>query len=157
MRNWQRYIRGAIGIGLTWAAAWFGVGLALLAVVGPDAADVPFPLFFGFLGFIAGALFSAILRLLGDRRPFEQMSLPRFSGWGALGGLVLSAVFIPIAGPGVSLLVLAPVFAVAGALSAAGTLALARRAGPAPPGLAMAAAERALEAGDTGERRDDPR
>lgn len=44
MDNWLRRIRGAIGMGLTWAAAWFGAGIALLLVVGVDAADVPFPI-----------------------------------------------------------------------------------------------------------------
>ncbi len=52
MKQWLRRIRGAIGIGLTWAVAWFGAGIALLLVVGFGAADVPFPLFLGLLGFV---------------------------------------------------------------------------------------------------------
>lgn len=128
MKKWLRRLRGAIGIGLTWAAAWFGAGMVLLLVVGVGAADVPFPLLFGLLGFLAGATFSGILGILGARRRFDQMSLPRFAGWGALGGLLLSGVVALAAGPGGELLVLAPVFALAGAISAAGTLALARRA-----------------------------
>lgn len=127
MNKWVRRIRGAIGMGLTWAAAWFGAGMALLLVVGPDAADVPFPLFFGLLGFLAGATFSGILGLFAGRRRFDQMSLLRFAGWGALGGVLLSGLVALAAGSGGELLVLGPVFAVAGAVSAAGTLALARR------------------------------
>ena len=127
MKKWLRRIRAAIGIGLTWAAAWFGAGLMLLLVVGVGAADVPFPLFFGLLGFLAGATFSAILGILGGKRKFADMSLPRFAGWGALGGLLLSGVVVWAAGPAGELLVLGPVFALAGAISAAGTLALARR------------------------------
>ena len=127
MKKWLRRIRAAIGIGLTWAAAWFGAGLMLLLVVGVGAADVPFPLFFGLLGFLAGATFSAILGILGGKRKFADMSLPRFAGWGALGGLLLSGVVVWAAGPVGELLVLGPVFALAGAISAAGTLALARR------------------------------
>ena len=42
MGGWMRRIRGAIGMGLTWAAAWFSAGMALLLVVGFGAADVPF-------------------------------------------------------------------------------------------------------------------
>jgi hypothetical protein len=76
--------------------------MALLLVVGFGAADVPFPRFFGLLGSLAG--------------------------WGGLGGLVLSGVVRLAAGPGGELLVLGPVFALAGAVSASGTLALARRA-----------------------------
>lgn len=56
------------------------------------------------------------------------MSLPRFAGWGAFGGLLLSGVVAWAAGPGGEILVVGPVFALAGAASAAGTLALARRA-----------------------------
>ncbi len=128
MNKWRRRVRGAIGMGLTWAAAWFGAGLALLLVVGPDAADVPFPLFFGLLGFLAGAAFSGILGFSARRKRFDQMSLPSFAGWGALGGLLLAGIVGFAAGPGGELLVLGPVFALAGAISAAGTLALARRA-----------------------------
>jgi hypothetical protein len=115
-------------MGLAWAAAWLGAGLVLLLVVGFGAADVPFPLFFGFLGFLAGATFSGILGIFARRRRFDEMSLPRFAGWGALGGLLLSGIVALAAGPGAELLVLSPVFAAAGAISAAGTLALARRA-----------------------------
>ena len=56
----MRRIRAAIAVGLTWAVAWFGVGMILLLIVGVGAADVPFPLFFGLLGFLAGAAFSGI-------------------------------------------------------------------------------------------------
>ena len=127
MKKWLRRIRGAIGVGLTWAAAWFGAGLVLLFVVGFGAADVPFPLFFGLLGFLAGVAFSGILGVLAGRRRFDEMSLPRFAGWGALGGLLISGVLVVAAGPTGEFLVLGPVFALAGAISAAGTLALARR------------------------------
>ncbi|MBM4188860.1 MAG: hypothetical protein FJ206_16265 [Gemmatimonadetes bacterium] len=122
----MRRIRGAIGIGLAWAAAWFGAGMALLLVVGIGAADVPFPLFFGLLGFLAGATFSGLLGVLARRRRFDQLSLPRVAAWGALGGVLLAGVVYLSAGPGAELLVLGPVFALAGAISATATLALAR-------------------------------
>lgn len=118
-------------MGLTWAAAWFGAGLALLLVVGPDAADVPFPIGFGALGFLAGVTFSGVLGLVGARRRFEQMSLPRFAAWGAGGGLLASGLFAVLAalgGNSIDLLVVGPVFGLAGAGSAAGALALAKRA-----------------------------
>jgi hypothetical protein len=127
MQKWLRRIRGAIGMGLTWGLAWFGAGMVLLLIVGFGAADVPFPLGFGVLGFFAGVSFSAVLVLVEGRRRFDQMSLPRFAAWGGVGGLALSGIFVPVAGLGVdALLVLAPVFALAGAACAAGSLALAR-------------------------------
>jgi hypothetical protein len=133
MTKWLRRIRGAIGMGLTWAAAWFGAGLILLLGVGFGAADVPFPLFFGLLGFLAGVTFSGVLGVIEGRRRLDQMSLPRFAGWGAVGGLLLSGILVvAVALGGETLwgefLVLGPVFALAGAASAAGSLALARMA-----------------------------
>jgi hypothetical protein len=129
MKKWLRRIRAAVGIGLTWAAAWFGAGMILLLIVGFGAADVPFPLGFGLLGFLAGVIFSGVLGIAERRRRLDQMSLPRFAIWGAVGGLLLSGPFVLTAGLGAELLVLGPVFALAGAGSAAGTLALARQAG----------------------------
>ncbi len=129
MKKWLRRIRGALGMGLTWAFAWFAAGMILLLIVGPDAADVPFPLGFGALGFLAGVTFSGVLGIVEGRRRFDQMSLPRFAAWGAIGGLLFSGIFVLAAslGGGI-LLVLAPVFALAGAGCAAGALTLARRA-----------------------------
>jgi hypothetical protein len=56
------------------------------------------------------------------------MSIPRFAGWGALGGLLFSGLFVLAAQLGSAFLFLGPIFAVAGAASAAGTLAIARKA-----------------------------
>ena len=132
MRKWLRRIRGGIGMGLTWAIAWFGAGVALLLVVGLDAADVPFPIGFGMFGFFAGVMFSGVLGIGESRRRFDQMSLLRFAGWGAVGGLLLSGAFVLavalVEGTTLEIVVLGPVFALAGAVSAASSLALARMA-----------------------------
>jgi len=138
MNKWLRRIRGAVGTGLTWAAAWFGAGMILLLglvlVTGSTGADVPYPLGFGAMGFVAGVTFSVVLGLAEGRRRFDQMSLPRFAGWGAVGGFSLSAIFVSAValgeGPAFlgNLVVLGPIFATAGAACAAGSLVLARRA-----------------------------
>jgi len=126
MKKWLRRIRGAVGMGLTWALAWFAAGVVLLLVVGFGAADVPFPLGFALLGFLAGVTFSGVLGIAEGRRRFDQMSLPRFAGWGAVGGLLLSGIFVLAAGLGDAILVLGPVFALSSAACASGSLALAR-------------------------------
>lgn len=129
METWKRRVRGALGMGLAWAVAWFGAGMALLLVVGPDAADVPFPLGFGMLGFFAGVAFSGVLGLVEGRRRFDEMSISRFAAWGAVGGALFAAIFVAAAGlGGQALLVLGPVFGSASAACASATLALARRA-----------------------------
>jgi len=136
MKKWGRRIRAAIRMGLTWALAWFGAGMALLVVglVFGATADVPFPILFGLLGFLAGTAFSGVLGIAEGRRRFDQMSLPRFAGWGAIGGLLLTGAFVSVTAlsgettPLEHLEVLVPVFGLAGAGSAAGMLVLARRA-----------------------------
>lgn len=127
MGKWLRRIRGAIGMGLTWAAAWFAAGLVLLLIVGIGAADVPFPLFFALLGFLAGVTFSGVLGIVEGRRRFDQMSLPRFAAWGGVGGFLLSVLMAAALG-GDAFPVLAVVFTLSGAGCAAASLALARMA-----------------------------
>jgi drug/metabolite transporter (DMT)-like permease len=70
-----------------------------------------------------------VLGVIEGRRSFDQMSLPRFAGWGALGGVLLSTLFVLGAGMGADVLVgLGVVFGLSGAICAGGSLALARRA-----------------------------
>lgn len=138
MKKWLRRIRGALGMGLTWALAWFGAGMIMmlgaLLLTGGTGADVPYPLGFGAFGFLAGVTFSGVLGLIEGSRRFDQMSLPRFAGWGAAGGFLLSAVFVVVVALVEditflnNLVVLGPIFAAAGAGCASGALALARRA-----------------------------
>jgi hypothetical protein len=127
MRTWLR-IRGAIGMGFTWAAVWFAAGSVPRWVFGVDT-DAPLPLIFGVFGLIAGVVFSAVLALTERRRTFDEMSLPRFAGWGAISGLVLTGIFAKAWSLSWGdVLALAPTLAVASAVSAAGSLAMARRA-----------------------------
>lgn len=132
MRKWRRRIRAAIGMGLTWGAAWFVAGILLARVPG-FYSDVPFALLFAPLGFVTGIIFSGILVVIEGRRRFDRMSLSRFAGWGAVSGLLLSGIFVVGAALrgetwGGEFLVFGPVLAMASAVCAAGSLALARRA-----------------------------
>jgi hypothetical protein len=132
MKKWGRRIRAAIGMGLTWAAAWFGAGILLARVPGFHS-DLPFALLFAPLGFLTGVIFSAILVGIEGHRGFARMSLSRFAGWGAASGLLLSGIFVvgaALRGGAVwgEFLVFAPPVAMASAVCAAGSLAVARRA-----------------------------
>jgi hypothetical protein len=128
MRKWLRRIRGAIGMGFTWAAALFAVGSVPRWVFGVET-DVPIPLVFGVFGFIAGVTFSALLVLTEGRRSFDQMSIRRFAGWGAISGLLLSALWAnAVSLSWGEVLAIAPTFALACAVCASGSLAVARRA-----------------------------
>jgi len=131
MTQWGRRIRGAIGMGLAWGAAGFAAG-ALLARVPGFSSDLPFALLFAPLGFVTGIIFSGILVIEG-RRGFDRLSLARFAGWGAVSGLGLSGIFVlgaALRGANAwgEFLVFGPPLALAGAVCAAGSLAVARRA-----------------------------
>ena len=128
MGTWLRRIRGAIGMGVLWAAVWFAAGSVPRWVFGVNT-DAPLPLVFGLFGLIAGMVFSAVLALTEGRRSFDQMSVSRFAVWGAMSGLMLSALFAKAGSLGWGdVLALAPTLAVASAVSASGSLAMARRA-----------------------------
>ena len=132
MKTWGRRIRAAIRMGITWGAEWFGAGMLLARVPG-FYSDLPFALLFAPLGVVTGILFSGILVGIERRRGFDRASLPRFAGWGAASGLLLSGVFVigaalrgaPLLG---EFLVFGPPLAMASAVCAAGSLAVARRA-----------------------------
>jgi hypothetical protein len=128
MQKWVRRVRGAIGMGVTWAAAWSAAGAVPRWVFGVET-DAPLPLIFGVFGLVAGVVFSGVLALTERRRAFNQMSLSRFAAWGAAGSLLISGFWARAIslgwGDG---LALATTLAVASAACASGSLALARRA-----------------------------
>jgi hypothetical protein len=110
------------------------VGLITGAVLGFPLGGIVanYTAMFAVLGFVGGTIFSTVLRLVEGRRRFDQLSLPRFVAWGALGGLLLGglAVTAELLGSGFTILgaVIAGVSTLLGAGSAAGTLVVARAA-----------------------------
>ncbi|HXQ77538.1 MAG TPA: hypothetical protein VN797_04995, partial [Gemmatimonadaceae bacterium] len=87
------------------------------------------PLIFAVIGFFAGVIFSAVLSQTERGRELDQLSLPRFAGWGAISGFLLSALFARAASLGMGdAFAIVPTFTVACAACASGSLALARRA-----------------------------
>jgi hypothetical protein len=138
MKRWVQRLRGAIGIGLTWAAGWAPIGVVTGLLVGTlfgyplGVIARNYAVTFSVVGFIGGAIFSTVLSLAERRRSFSGLSLPRFVGWGALGGLLLGglAVTAGLLGAGATNLgaVMIGATTLLGASSAAGTLAIARAA-----------------------------
>lgn len=137
MKTWLRRIRGAFGMGLSWALAGALLGGVIEAITefvpGWNGAVVDiWPAALGALGFLGGGAFAIMLGVAGRHRSFNELSLPRVAAWGATGGLLLGVALMGMAGalaPGHWLE--AAVFigtATAGsAVAAAGTLALARK------------------------------
>jgi hypothetical protein len=149
MKKWLRRIRGAIGMGLTWAVGWALAGL-LIGVASILLPGLPWDSFFEVFdaplpalaipGFVGGALFSIVLGIAGRRRRFDELSLARFAAWGAVGGLLLllfpfALVAVGLAsregsaiGAGQIIATIGGPFILLSAASAAGSLMLARRA-----------------------------
>lgn len=140
MKSWMRRIRGAVGMGLTWAAGWAPVGV-VISLIMEARAGLPigslidiWVLTFIPLGFIGGAIFSTALRVLEGRSRFDELSLPRFGAWGALGGLLLGVLAVSInlvgasfgAGFGLRETIILTTSTLLSAGSATGSLALAR-------------------------------
>jgi len=142
MKKWLRRIRGAVGMGLTWAVVGFlaGIGIEVIHNIWPNpigsAVDI-WPAVLAYPGFFGGVAFSTVLGIAGRRRRFDELSLPGVAAWGAVGGLVVSLipaamVAIGLATPNIPLwqitLALLGPFSLGGAIAACGSLALARMA-----------------------------
>ena len=149
MQKGLRRIRGAVGMGLTWAAGW-AVGGVLIGVTSLLLPGLPWDRFFDVFdaplpalaipGFFGGAILSVVLGIAARRRTFDELSLPRFAAWGAVGGLLLSLVPAAMVGAGLasydtetdplwqSTAVIAGPFIFLSAISASVSLLVARRA-----------------------------
>jgi hypothetical protein len=137
MRTWLQRIRGAVGIGLTWAVGWAPLGAIAGWVTASifnfhpaDEVMANFAIAFSVLGLAGGAIFSTVLGIAERRRSFAKLSLARFTAWGAVGGLILGGLAAAggLLGAGATVLGAAIVGAstLLGAASAATTLAVAR-------------------------------
>src|SRR5688500_5420229 len=149
MGKWLRSIRGAVGMGLTSAIAWaiagvlIGVSSRLLPFLPWDSFfavfDAPLPAL-AIPGFFGGALFSVVLGIAARRRRFDELSVPRFALWGALGGVLLTLFPFALIAVGLAstegsrftngqvIAAIGGPFILLSAASAAGSLLLARRA-----------------------------
>jgi hypothetical protein len=147
MKSWLRRIRGAVGMGLTWAFGWAvaGVLIGVASILLPglpwaaffEVFDAPLPAL-AVPGFFAGVFFSAVLGIVGRHRRFSELSLPRFAAWGAAGGVLLTLFPFALVAVGLAsregsdigtaqvLAVVIPLFVLLSALSASVTLILAR-------------------------------
>ena len=135
MKPWLRRVRGAVVMGLLWAAVWVPVAVVIGLAVDPDGSmDEMWPAIGAFPGFLGGVVFSIVLGIVGRRRRFDELSVPRFAAWGALAGLLVGLLPFVLGTPTsriplwqLMLVVVGPITLLS-ALSAAGSLALARKA-----------------------------
>ena len=143
--TWPRRIRGAVGMGVTWAVAW-GLVVMLLGMTSILVPGTPLDFLLEIFddemlpivvtpAFLGGLSFSAVLGIAGRNRRFDESSLPGFAALGAMGGVLLGlvplvATTVGFATANVPLWPLAAVIcgslALMGAASASGSLLLAR-------------------------------
>ena len=119
-----RRLRGALGIGLTWAGLWIVIGVMLGILrpgdIGPGEGPRRILPILAMVGLLSGLGFAGFLWLAERRRTFEQLSLGRVALWGLLG----SALIPVIMGTEGSMGLLTGSL---GAVFAAGSVAVARR------------------------------
>lgn len=135
MTKWLRLVRGALGMGLTWGLGGALAGM-LMEFVDPHGAIVDiWPAVLAYPAFLGGVVFSVVLGVVARRRRFDELSLPQFAGWGALGGLLLGGSVVALAlargnvqDPWPAAAVIIGVPTLGCALAATGTLVLARMA-----------------------------
>lgn len=137
MKNWLRRVRGAIGMGLTWAVGWafVGFGIELVHNIWPNPVgslvDI-WPAALAYPAFLGGLVFSVVLGIAGRRRRFDELSIPRFAAWGAVGGLLLGLLPASLAAVGTmgapEAVTIVAAVTLLSTISASGSLALARMA-----------------------------
>ncbi|MBB6072294.1 hypothetical protein HNQ61_003956 [Longimicrobium terrae] len=135
MNRWLRRIRGALGMGLTWALVWGPVAVLIGMAVDPDGSmDEMWVAIGAYPGFLGGVVFSAVLAIAARRRGLDDLPLSRVAIWGAAAGLLVGTLPFLIGEPTSDrpVWVLAAIvissITLLSAASAAGSLALARMA-----------------------------
>lgn len=140
MKKWMRRVRGALCFGIIWATggALLGFAIELLHNAWPNPfgslVDI-WPAALAYPAFLGGLAFSTVLGIVGRGRRFDELSLPAFAAWGALGGLLVSLVPVAAVGTGLVTLdvppwrltaALAVPLTLGSAIAASASLALAR-------------------------------
>jgi hypothetical protein len=151
----NRRLRGVLGTALVWGVGWSAIGLGAgwLQVVALRLAGISIPmaparlvilvaLRWAVFGVVAGSIFALALWYVGRRAgSLAALSPRRAAAWGAGAGVVLPLCVVALLAAGGAAVPLAAVLmlvvtgGVFGAGTAAGTVAVARRA-PEPLGVA---------------------
>jgi hypothetical protein len=99
--GWFSGMRGAAALLLVWTVGW-GLGFGGLAevFVDPDGKVLDiWPAEMAIPGFVGGVVFAILVSLAEWRRPFAEITLPRFTFWGVLSGLALGILTATTGGP----------------------------------------------------------
>lgn len=134
MKKWLRRVRGAVGLGITWALCWAPVAVLIGFIVDPDGSlDEMWPAIGAYPGFLGGVIFSIVLGIAARHRRLDELSVRGTAAWGALAGLIVGTLPFLIGEPGTERVWLLATVVIGtittlSAASAAASLALAQRA-----------------------------
>lgn len=93
LNKWLRRVRGAVGMGLTWAIVWAPVAVLIGLIVDPtDSMDEMWPMIGALPGFLGGVVFSAVLGFAANRRKLSDLSIRKVALWGAGARLFVGVV-----------------------------------------------------------------
>jgi hypothetical protein len=131
----MRRLRGMLGTGITWGVGWAIVMFILGTIVGmvdPDSIDPgeePWRIagVVGMVGFLSGVAFAGLFSWIENRKSLRNLSVLRAAMWGAMGGAAM-----PLLTTMNDMVIFNTV--PLGALFAASTVAIARRAALKEPG-----------------------
>lgn len=125
---WVRRLRGVVGMGLLWGAAWAIIGGGVVeGIIDPQGKVVDmWPQLLGVVGFIGGIAFGATVWIAGGRRSVSEFSYPEFGALGALAGTLQGVLAMVLVG---APLLFVGVTTIAAMLVATGSLAVARMDG----------------------------
>jgi hypothetical protein len=131
MTKWLKRVRGVFGMGLAWAVGGALVGglIELIDNILPGALPMAslvdmWPQTLAIPGFLGGVVFAVVLGIVGSRRRFGALSLPRFAAWGAVAGLLLGGLGVWAGAP----LYFLGITTLGSVIAASGSLVLARMA-----------------------------
>ena len=133
MTKLLKRIRAVVLMGVMWAVAWLPIGPLIGFIVDRDGSmDEPWIAVGALPGLLGGMAFSIVLLIAERRHRFDALTMPRVTAWGALGGLLVGLAPFVLGDRGgrpfeMWLLLIPISITVMGALSAAGSLALAKR------------------------------
>jgi len=105
MKKWPRRIRGAVGMGLTWAAIWallsvlIGTITESLSGYSIEKNHLDPLVALAMPGFLFGVIFSTVLWFAEGGRRFDELPLPRVAAWGGVVGLLLGALVFALGTP----------------------------------------------------------
>jgi|SRR5687768_5084618 len=130
-----RRFRGALLMGLIWAVLWVPIALLISLIMDPNGSmDEPWILVGAYPGFLSAVVFAMVIGFAERRRRFDELSLTRVAAFGAVAGLLVGIIPFVAGSNSTNLPTWLLIFAIAGpitllsAVSAGGSLALARRA-----------------------------